>query len=342
MKWPLLLSTIGIFCFFSNFSCSKVNLPDTQLGNWVQAAPIGNSPRGYCASFVIGDRAYVGLGYNESAPRPGRLKDFWTFSVDSGWTQLEDFPGAPRSNAAAFTIGNYGYVGVGWDEANIYQDFYQYDPAGHRWTKKADYHDPRYDAVGFSVQGKGYIGTGFNVYAKNDFYRYDPDQDSWTLVPGTSGNFSKRTRAVAFVYKDKAYIVTGSSNGVMTRDMWSFDPSQSSAWHQLPNITNTDSRTFDDGYTDIQREYATAFVNGDQAYLTTGSNVSMQTSTWAYDFASEQWTRRTSYPKSPRNGAVSFTIKGFSFLGTGFSGSNATYDDFDQFQPKVAFNPNDY
>jgi hypothetical protein len=39
---------------------------------------------------------------------------------------------------------------------------------------------------------------------------------------------------------------------------------------------------------------------------------------------------------------VSFTIKGMSFLGTGFSGNNATFDDFDQFLPDVAFNPNDY
>lgn len=342
MKWPLFFTAIGIFCFFSNFSCGKVNLPNTQLGNWVQAASIGNAPRGYCASFVIGNRAYVGLGYNESTARPGRLVDFWTFSVDSGWTQLPDFPGAPRSNAAAFSLGNYGYVGTGWDEVNIYQDFYQYDPAAKVWNKKANYPDPRYDAVGFAVQGKGYIGTGFNVYAKNDFFRYDPDQDSWTLVPGTSGNFSKRRGAVAFVYKDKAYIVTGSNNGVMVRDMWSFDPSQASAWHPLANITNTDTRTFDDGYSDIQRENATAFVSEDMAYLATGKNNSILLSTWAYDFANDQWSRRTAYPKAPRIGAVSFTIKGLSFLGTGYSGNNSTFDDFEQFQPKVAFNESDY
>jgi len=325
-----------------SFSCNRDNLPNTQLGNWVQAAAIGDAPRSNAASFVIGDVAYVGLGYNESVGSLGRLKDFWSFSIATGWTQIEDFPGAPRSNAAAFSIGNYGYVGVGYDVVNVYKDFYCYDPAMHVWTRKADFHDPRYDAVGFGLQGKGYIGTGFNGYSRNDFYQYDPAADSWTLAPGTSGNFSKRRGAVALVYKDKAYIVTGSNNNVMVRDMWSFDPSQAVPWHQLANITNTEPDTWDDGYTDIVREQATAFVNGDQAFVTTGSNGTMQLSTWAYDFASDRWSRRTAYPKAPRTGAVSFTIGGLSFLGSGFSGSNATFDDFEQFQPRIAFNANDY
>ena len=338
-------TVFGLLCLASaasSFSCNHVNLPNTQLGNWVQAAAIGDAPRSNASSFVIGDVAYVGLGYNESVALPGRLSDFWSFSIASGWTQIEDFPGAPRSNAAAFSIGNYGYVGVGYNGINVFRDFYRYDPAGHVWTRKADFHDPRYDAVGFGLQGKGYIGTGYNGYSRNDFYQYDTAADTWTLTAGTSGNFSKRRGAVALLYKDKAYIVTGSNNSVMVRDMWSFDPSQAVPWHPLANITNTDPGTWDDGYTDIEREQATAFVNGDQAFLTTGTNGTMQTSTWAYDFASDRWSRRTAYPRAPRTGAVSFTIGGLSFLGSGFSGSNSTFDDFDQFQPTVPFNANDY
>jgi hypothetical protein len=149
---------------------------------------------------------------------------------------------------------------------------------------------------------------------------------------------------VAFVYQDKAYIVTGSNSGGMVRDFWCFDPSQAVEWHQLHDITNTNSGTFDDGYSDIEREYATAFVNGEQAFLTTGENSgsSMSTTTWAYDFGSDQWTRRTAYPRASRNAAVSFTVKGRSFLGTGNTGSNTTFDDFDEFQPTVAFDSNDY
>lgn len=325
------------------FACTPAHLPDTQLGNWVQAAPIGLYPRGNASYFVIGNHAYVGLGYNENQPQPGRLNDFWTFSIDSGWTQLPDFPGAPRSNAAAFSIGNYGYVGTGYDSYTVFDDFYQYDPAQQVWTKKKNFAGgARYDAVGFALRGKGYLGTGVNKYWMNDFWQYDPDQDTWTQTPGTSGNFSKRSGAVAMVYKDKAYIVTGTNNNVPVRDMWVFDPTQSKVWTQLANITNTDPDSFDDGYTDIQRDGATAFVNGDLGYLTTGGNGTLQASTWAYDFAHDRWSRRTAYPKAPRTGAASFTINGMSFIGTGYSGNKTTFDDFDQFFPLAAFNSNDY
>ena len=343
LKAKTLILIFSMPVFLSLVSCHPTNLPDTQLGNWIASASIGDPPRGFAASFVIGTDAYVALGYNQSTGNLGRLKDCWRFSVDSGWQQMADFPGVPRSNAAAFSIGSYGYVGTGYDGLNVYSDVYQYDPAANAWTRKADLPGtPRYDAVGFSVQGKGFIGTGFNVNWMNDFYEYDPAQDKWSLTPGTSGNFSKRQGAVAFVYKDQAYIVTGVNSGGMVRDFWRFDPSQTPVWHQLANITNTDQGTFDDGYTDIERQYATAFVNNDQAYLVTGMNGSMVNSTWAYDIATDRWSRRTPWQRASRSGAVSFTVKGHSYVGAGSNGNNGTFDDFDEFAPTQAYNSNDY
>jgi hypothetical protein len=327
---------------FSLSSCNRTSIPDTQLGDWKASAPIGNAPRGNASCFVIGTDAYAGLGYNQSIGNTGRLKDFWRFNVDSGWEQVADFPGAPRSEAAAFCVGNYGYVGTGTDLVNIYNDLYQYDPVQNVWTRKADFPGtPRYDAVGFGIRGKGYIGTGFNVNWMNDFYQYDPVQDKWSITPGTSGDLSKRQGAVALVYNDQAYIVTGTNNGGMVRDFWRFDPSQTPAWHQLANITNTDPATFDDGYTDIERSYATAFVNGDKAFLTTGVNGSMVVSTWAYDFASDRWSRRSPWPRPSRSGAISFTVSGRSFVGSGNNGNNGTFDDLEEFLPTQVFNVND-
>jgi hypothetical protein len=148
---------------------------------------------------------------------------------------------------------------------------------------------------------------------------------------------------VTFVYNDKAYIVTGSNNLSMVRDFWEFDPSQTAPWKSLGNITNTDPGTFDDGYTNIQREYAAAFVNNGKAYLVTGQNGSLVTATWAYDFSTGYWSQRTPYPRASRIGAVAFTINGKSYVGTGGTGvgSNTTFDNFDIFNPEKVFNPND-
>ena len=192
MKTTFIFSSSLIICGIYVFvACNRAGIPDTELGNWVQAAAIGAYPRSNSVSFVIGDHAYVGLGYNESIGGSGRLTDCWTFCVDSGWTQVQDFPGAPRSNAAGFSIGNEGYVGTGYDGLTTYSDFYQYDPVQNAWTRKSDYPGgTRYDAVGFSVHGLGYLGTGFNVYWLNDFYQYDPGQDKWSETPGSASTRS--------------------------------------------------------------------------------------------------------------------------------------------------------
>jgi N-acetylneuraminic acid mutarotase len=346
MRRSICVPVIGfiLMTVFCNLSCSKATPSYLQSGDWIQAAAIYGYPRGNASSFVIGNMAYVGLGYNESVGGSvnNRLKDFWSFSSDTGWTQLQDFPGATRSNAAAFSIGNYGYIGTGWNGLEQYNDFYQYDVVNKIWTKKADYPGgKRYDAVGFAVRGKGYIGTGYSVYALSDFYQYEPDSDRWARTPGTDLNFSKRRGAAAFVYNDKAYVVTGSNNNVMVRDFWEFDPTQPAPWKPLANITNTDPGTFDDGYTDIEREYASVFVNNDKAYLVTGQNGTLKLSTWVYDLSTQLWSQRTPYPRSPRQGAVAFTINNKSYVGTGNTGSNGTYDNFDIFSPDKVFNPND-
>jgi N-acetylneuraminic acid mutarotase len=347
MHRSIYLPVIGflVLTVFSNSSCSKASPSYLQTGDWIQASAIYGYPRSNASSFVVGNVAYVGLGINESVGGSSynRLNDFWSFSSDTGWTQLQDFPGDRRSNAAAFSVGNYGYIGTGWDGIHQFNDFYQYDVVNKVWSRKADYPGgARYDAVGFAVKGKGYIGTGYSIYSLADFYQYVPDSDKWARTPGTDLNFSKRRGAVAFVYNDKAYIVTGSNNQTMVRDFWEFDPTQTAPWKPLSNITNTDPATFDDGYTNIEREYATAFVNNRKAYLVTGQNGSLLTATWAYDLTTGYWSQRTPYPRAPRQGAIAFTINGKSYVGLGGTGgSSTTFDNMDIFNPDKIFNPND-
>lgn len=325
-------------------SCHKASLPDTQDGNWIQAAPLPNYPRGFASSFVVGDRAYVGGGYNEKIGGLGRLKDWWSFSVDSGWRQEADFPGRARSNAASFALGGYGYVGTGTDDGNhLLKDFYRYDPVAAKWDSMAEYPgDARLDAVGFAVQGKGYIGTGMGNYWLNDFYQYIPADNRWERTAGTAGNFSKRTAAVAFVYQDRAYIVTGQGSGAPAKDFWQFDPSKESPWTNLPDIANTSLSTADDSYASIQRSSATAWVNDGKAYVTLGQNGSSINTTWMYDFDAQVWKQRTGFEHNSRIGAVAFVLKGRAFVGTGSTGtSNATYDDFEEFIANQPYNVND-
>ena len=87
------------------------------------------------------------------------------------------------------------------------------------WTQKADFGGTaRSAAVGFSIDTKGYIGTG--NFTK-DFWEYDPSSNTWTQKANFSG--TARSSAVGFSIGTKGYIGTGN-DGTFRKDFWEFDP----------------------------------------------------------------------------------------------------------------------
>lgn len=313
-------------------------------GNWVKRSEFDGVARAEAISFVIGDTAYIGTGYDGT----NRLNDFWAYDpIKNFWMQKAQFPGVARNSAVGFSVGTNGYIATGYDGYNRLQDNWEYSQVSNSWIRKADLPDipnssvtgtgARYDAVAFAIADKGYICSGFNGNYLKDLWEFTPASNTWIQKVSFSG--SKRSGAVAFVYSNKAYVVTGTNNGTEVNDFWVFDPTAQS-WAQLNNITNTSSNNFDDDYTDIVRDNAVAFVIGTKAYLATGQNGAYTAKTWEYDFTSDRWIRKTPYERSTRSGAVSFTVKGKGFVG---SGRNSTYqfDDFDEFIPGDTYNVND-
>ncbi|MFX9089370.1 hypothetical protein ABTN55_19590, partial [Acinetobacter baumannii] len=92
------------------------------------------------------------------------------------------------------------------------------------------------------------------------------------------------------------------------------------------------SDSYDDDYTDIVRYNAIAFVINNasvpKGYLTCGQNGGYTKKTWEYDFATDLWTRKTTYERAEREGGVGFAVKGRGFAGMG---RNSSYflDDLD-------------
>jgi N-acetylneuraminic acid mutarotase len=312
-------------------SCSK-NTSSTSTsttGDWINRYEMNGSVRAEAVNFVIGDTAYVGSGFDGSA----RLQDFWAYNAASNsWYQCANFPGAARNSAVAFAANNKGYVGTGYDGVNKLKDFWQYDPATNQWTQKQDFGgSARYDAVAFALNDKGYVATGFDGAYLKDVWEYDPIKDQWTEKPNGIG--SKRSAAVAFVYNNKAYVVTGTNNGQTVNDFWSYDPTTDN-WTELRKISNVTDETYDDDYTDIMRYNAVAFVMGNYAYLSTGETSGYNSNTWRYDFANDQWERRTAFEGAARTGAVGFAVQNRGFVATGNS-STTYFDDVYEFNPNV-------
>jgi len=332
-------------------SCSKSSDSDL-VGNWVTRSQLNGDARYEATSFVIGDTAYVATGYNGT----DRYRDVWAYRADNNtWTLKATFGGVARNSAVGFTVSGKGYITTGYDGTKRLKDTWEYNPATNSWTSKKDFPEPpnagtgnsdgRYDATAFSLTAggvaRGYVTCGYNGGTQKDMYSYDPLTDTWREEIASPG--SKRSGAVAFVYKNKAYLVTGASSGSNINDFYVFDPNAtdpSQPWTALQKITNVSTDSFDDDYTDIARTNAVAFVIGDKGFLATGEIGGYTSKVWAYDFATDRWSRKTAFERSARTGAVAFTIKGRGFVSTGRA-SGLPFDDIEEFQPDATYDSND-
>lgn len=193
-----------------------------------------------------------------------------TFSAE--WLKIKDLTVAvssntPRMYAVSFTIGDTAaYVGTGDDgriQDSLFSDFYKYSITTGTWNRIADLQIDgvpirRQRAVAFSLNGKGYVGTGLdkkgNFY--NDFYCYDPVSDSWTKIANLPG--VARARATAFSLNGKGYVIGGATyNNKYLSDVYVYDPA-------------TNSWTADQGLPYDRLAGASSFVINGKGYVLGG------------------------------------------------------------------------
>jgi N-acetylneuraminic acid mutarotase len=260
-----------------------------------------------------------------------------TTTTLGNWIRRSDFNGVARSGAVCFVIGDTAYVGTGFDGTNRLSDFWKFDPTVNGgyggWIQIADFPCvARNGAVGFGVNGKGYVTTGYdgNNYL-NDCWMYDPATNSWTQKASmpTNGRFG----AVAFALDGKGYVTTGY-DGNYLKDFWEYDPA-TDQWTLKPNSLGG-----------TKRMYAMSFVINDTAYVVGGvNNGSLVADFWAYDPSQDTWIRKRdiantssasyddNYTSIERQQGAAFVINDTAYIATGMAGSNLNTTW--QYDPKV-------
>ena len=142
------------------------------LDQWTQLPSFPGGVRYQLSSFVIGFKAYVGLGTDQDIYR----KDIWEFNAATNqWTAKMDFPASARSAAMTFTLGQRGYV-CGGTNGGVLDDLWEYNPYNDDWSVRATYGgSPRKGGVGFAINNKGYVGLGKGVSGKKrSMHEYTP------------------------------------------------------------------------------------------------------------------------------------------------------------------------
>lgn len=308
-------------------------------GNWItEQFFFEGAARSEAVTFTIGDKVYVSTGTSDRE----RFKDLWEFDINTNtWTQKQDFPGVARSSAVAFTVNGKGYVGTGYDGVNRLKDFYEYDPTTTTgWDINKRFELPveegRYDAVAFTINNIGYVGTGFDSRYVSDLWQFDPQ--NYTFIKKSSP-LKKRAGAMVFVLKGKAYLCSGLDNGNVSSDLLVYNPADNS-WTTKRKISNVSDEDYDDDYTTIMRNNGVAFVIGEKAYITAGENGSLNNTTWEYNADDDIWTQKTALDGSGRLGALAFSIKNRGFILTGRNGS-LSFDNMFEFKPQDENKDND-
>ncbi|HTI10574.1 MAG TPA: hypothetical protein VL832_18525 [Puia sp.] len=293
---------------------------DPATNVWTQKADLPGA-RSTATGFSIDNKGYIGN------------RDFWEYDpATNTWTRKADFRGAGTSGATGFSIGNKGYMGTGIDSlSQSTNDFWQFDPITNVWTRKANFGGAvRNAASGFSVGGKGYIGLGqggmpfIPTYA--DFWEYDPQTDTWTQKADFGGG--ERWGATGFPVGNKGFLGIGNNNLFRSQnDFWEYDPA-TNTWVQKANFAGD------------ARGQAIGFGIGSKGYIGTGyrninDNIHGPTTDfWAYDTASNTWSKEADFGGGPRQDAVGFSIAGKGYVGTGIDGSPKK--DFWEYDPATS------
>lgn len=139
---------------------------------WIQRAPFPGSIRYQMCSFVVGAKAFVGMGTDQNIFK----KDMYCYNPGSNqWTPIAPFPAYERGGASTFSLEDKGFVCLG-NNGGLLGDLIEYNPKTDSWTLRAAYGgSERKSAISFVIGNKAYVGTGSGYSGKKaSFYEYSP------------------------------------------------------------------------------------------------------------------------------------------------------------------------
>ncbi len=145
--------------------------PSTDI--WVRKADFPAAGRSESICFSIGNKGYVGTGFND-----GFLDDFWEWDQTTNlWTQKTNFGGGPICDAAGFSICSKGFVCTGENPGEMFSNaLWEYFPDTNIWVQQLNFGGiARDESLGITINNKGYVGFGGEMMPLNDLWEYTPE-----------------------------------------------------------------------------------------------------------------------------------------------------------------------
>lgn len=231
------------------------------------------------------------------------------------WTQLSDFPGTARDDAASFHSSYQAFVGTGMDAGfQLTNDWYAFNADGQWQPVAALPASGRQYCSGFNLLDErwGYLFGGLDGNGPlNELWRYDILLDEWSaLAPLPAPG---RYASAVITSGDRAYVCGGLlAGGVTTNEVWCYDLATDSwsAVAPLPGVPRHRAASMD-----------LMVIGGADSTYQALSDV------YQYDPVADSWLQMQNLP-APRYGAQ--CAGGFLFCGA--SSPSQFHDDVFAFQ----------
>jgi len=233
---------------------------DPILNSWTQKASFPGPARYSSSVFVLNNKAYFcsGAYWNGAPGGYTPYNDVWEYNpATNSWLQKNNFPGAGRHDAFAFSYAGMGYLcfGQAANQSRL-NDLWQYNPTTDTWTQKATFPGTSRSAgIQFGYQKYGYVGLGRDDSDQSlgDIWRYDCSTDTWFQLanfPDTS-----LSSASTFVTDKRAYVVGGYNfqSNSYAPELWEYYPI-SDTWVQKEDFP-PNSRSCGFGFSINNRGY---------------------------------------------------------------------------------------
>ena len=185
--------------------------------------------------------------------------------------------------------------------------------ANYCWESKANVgFTNRYAAMGFELNGKGYVGCGYNSGGKNDFWEYDPIANTWTQKANYIGG--NAWAGIGFSIGSKGYMGLGTLGSSWPAAIYEYNPSNNT-WATKASLPNG-----------VQDCYGFSIDN--YGYVVCGWRPGNYSNLlYRFDPIANIWVSKASFPGTPRDGIRGFTIGSDAYAGTG-NNSGTTFSDF--------------
>ncbi|MBN7813511.1 hypothetical protein J0A68_21320 [Algoriphagus sp. H41] len=313
---------IHILFVFSTVACKEepeepIAEPDTS--SWASNADFPYGDVIEAVSFTVGNKLFIGTGFVFFETFSGYSNVFFSYDVQKNeWSKVADLPSDARESAISFSIGEYGYVGLGKDclgmgicEHHYFNDLWRYDPSTNSWMEMAEFPgSPRAYSTSFVIGDKAYI-TGGSSYGDNDLWEYSPAKNQWTKKADYPGNCSNRQ--VSFSVNGRGFVGFGWSGGTC-KDFWEYKPA-TDQWIQKAEFPGE------------ARYDAFSVALKDKGYLMAGINQTMTDVTyhsdlWEYEPNKEVWTKiEAGFPGKGRVNLVGGAFEDSFMVGLGTQAS---------------------